>query len=280
MLDRERTRHGAQVAELDAEMQRLRELMSRQMQDYHDLMDIKVSLDLEIAAYDKLLGNEERRLNITPRPTTNSGLLDSSNYSNGSSYLNVSSSNASSGYRSGRVTPTGRRSTTPGSSSMAMGGLGVKRKRTVIDESEDRHLTDYTVALSTKGDLQILEADVAGRYIKIYNKGTDEINLTGWQLSRIAGDEELAFKFTRGTKILGGQTITIWSVDAGINHEPPNNLVMKKKWPVAEAMRSVLANADKEVRILSIYSTCSQCNICRQCRQLEFILDQLGFRLD
>lgn len=248
------------------------------MQDYHDLMDIKVSLDLEIAAYDKLLGNEERRLNITPRPTNATGSVDSSSYSNGSSYLNVSS-NTSSGYRSGRVTPTGRRSTTPGSS-LAMGGIGVKRRRTVIDESEDRHLTDYTVALSTKGDLQILEADVGGRYIKIHNKGTEEINLTGWQLSRIAGDEELAFKFTRGTKILGGQTITIWSVDAGVNHEPPNNLVMKKKWPVAEAMRSVLANADKEVRILSIYSTCSQCSICRHCRQLEFILDQLGFRLE
>lgn len=279
-MDRERNRHNSHIANLEAEMQRLREVMSQQMQDYQDLMDIKVSLDLEIAAYDKLLGGEERRLNITPRNGASSnhaaGSMDASSYSNGS-YLNVSS-NSSSGYRSGRVTPTGRRSTTPGST-LGIGGPSLKRRRTVIDESEDRHLSDYTVALSAKGDLQIMEADVNGRYIKIHNKGTEEINLTGWQLSRIAGEEELAFKFTRGSKILGGQTITIWSVDAGINHEPPTNMVMKKKWPVAEAMRSVLSNADKEVRILSIYNTCSQCNICRQCRQLEFILDQLGFRL-
>ncbi|XP_020800635.1 lamin-C isoform X2 [Drosophila serrata] len=233
LLDTERQRHNQYIASLEAELQRMRDDMAQQLQEYRDLMDIKVSLDLEIAAYDKLLCGEERRLNIESpgRPGNDSGIS-----SNGT-HLHASTSS-----RSGRVTPSGRRSATPGIS----GSSAVKRRRTVIDESEDRSVSEYSVNAAAKGDLEIIEADVEGRFIKLHNKGTEEINLTGWQLTRIAGDEELAFKFSRGSKVLGGASVTIWSVDAGTAHDPPNNLVMKKKWPVANSMRSVLANADKE----------------------------------
>ncbi|XP_017024606.1 lamin-C isoform X1 [Drosophila kikkawai] len=234
LLDTERQRHNQYIASLEAELQRMRDDMAQQLQEYRDLMDIKVSLDLEIAAYDKLLCGEERRLNIESpgRPGNDSGIS-----SNGT-HLHATSSSS----RSGRVTPSGRRSATPGIS----GSSAVKRRRTVIDESEDRNVSEYSVNAAAKGDLEIIEADVEGRFIKLHNKGTEEINLTGWQLTRIAGDEELAFKFSRGSKVLGGASVTIWSVDAGTAHDPPNNLVMKKKWPVANSMRSVLANADKE----------------------------------
>ncbi|KAM8713467.1 hypothetical protein ACLKA7_013735 [Drosophila subpalustris] len=233
LLDTERQRHNQYIASLEADLQRMRDEMAQQLQEYQDLMDIKVSLDLELAAYDKLLCGEERRLNITSpgRPSTDSGI------SNSGTHLT-----ASGGSHSGRVTPSGRRSATPGIS----GSGAVKRRRTVIDESEDRTLSEYSVNAAAKGDLEIIEADTEGRFIKLHNKGTEEIHLTGWQLTRIAGDEELAFKFSRGSKIVGGATVTIWSVDAGAAHDPPNNLVMKKKWPVANSMRSVLANADKE----------------------------------
>lgn len=62
MLNGERAR----ATESETEVNRLSEEMAAQLERYQDLMDIKVSLDLEIAAYDKLLDGEEQRLNIKP----------------------------------------------------------------------------------------------------------------------------------------------------------------------------------------------------------------------
>lgn len=42
LLDNERARHNSDIANLEAELQRLRDEMAQQLQEYQDLMDIKV----------------------------------------------------------------------------------------------------------------------------------------------------------------------------------------------------------------------------------------------
>lgn len=49
---------------------------------------------------------------------------------------------------------------------------GGKRKRTLLEESEERSSSDYSVSGSARGDVEITEADPQGRYVKLTNKGS------------------------------------------------------------------------------------------------------------
>lgn len=186
-------------SEDEAEIRRLREEMAQQLQEYQDLMDIKVSLDLEIATYGKLLAGEEERLNIS----------------------NTSTSQFQQSFgRSGRATPAGR-----GTPSRAG-----KRKRTFLDETDEVNTADYSVLSASKGDIEIQDSCPEGKFVKLYNKGDAEIAIGGWQLKRASGENETTFKFHRSVKVEPKGVVTVWSAETTTTHDPPANIVMKQKW--------------------------------------------------
>ncbi|XP_062058174.1 keratin, type II cuticular Hb4 [Lepus europaeus] len=53
---------GCKLAELEAALQRAKQDLARQLREYHELMNAKLGLDLEIATYRRLLEGEEHRI--------------------------------------------------------------------------------------------------------------------------------------------------------------------------------------------------------------------------
>lgn len=53
--------------------------------------------------------------------------------------------------------------------------MGAKRKRTLLEETQESSMSDYSVNSSSKGEIEVAEVDPEGQFVKLHNKSNQEV---------------------------------------------------------------------------------------------------------
>jgi len=221
--DRERELESENVG-LKSDVAKLRAEMEAMLKELEHIIDTKLGLELEIAAYRKLLEGEENRQGLRQ-------LVDS----------------IITGSESHDVSYTVRQS------ELTSGDSSLKVSQMVKGEMQAK----TTYQKSAKGPVAIAECSAEGKFIVIDNTGRKEEALGGWKIKRsIDGQDKAEFTFPDTFVLKSGDKLKIWvkgskPADAGVNDIEFG----ENTWGLGGHIITKLVNAAGEDRATHIQKT-------------------------
>ncbi|XP_029981929.1 lamin L3 isoform X2 [Sphaeramia orbicularis] len=208
-LDLERKVWQQKLNQKEQEMLNMRSQMYSQMEDYENLLDVKLALDMEISAYRKMLEVEEQRLQLSPSPSQRTTVPRTQ--------------------EEGRIRLRGR-------------------KRKHEDASGSTPAYKRPGRSLDVGAVSVMEVDADGRYVQLKNNSDTDQPIGGWVVRRVYSDAgDISFHIPSPCVLAGGQTLTIWA--AGAEEEADTgDLILEghRSWGPATDVRVILLKPEYE----------------------------------